>query len=180
MSAGYNTSRVEAWKRGKGRMGPIYLMGKINSMGGRGLEIDPMKGERWGKGGRRRMETKGTPLYIDSFQTDISRGERQDGNSNLIRWRGFLVGGIICFSGEEGNRKRNQKRNERIYLATRNFDLDQSSALLKKKKRRERKKKLSQILLLVIQRLRSIIYQGIICSLFGHVKCENRRRRGKG
>lgn len=162
-------------------MGPIYLMGKINSMGGRGLEIDPMKGERWEKGGRRRMETKGTPLYIDSFQTDISRGERQDGNSNLIRWRGFLVGGIICFSGEEGNRKRNQKRNERIYLATRNFDLDQSSALLKKKKkRRERKKKLSQILLLVIQRLRSIIYQGIICSLFGHVKCENRRREGKG
>lgn len=87
---------------------------------------------------------------------------------------------LFVFQGKEGNRKRNQKRNERIYLATRNFDLDQSSALLKKKKRRERKKKLSQILLLVIQRLRSIIYQGIICSLFGHVKCENRRREGKG
>lgn len=160
-------------------MGPIYLMGKINSMGGRGLEIDPMKGERWGKGGRRRMETKGTPLYIDSFQTDISRGERQDGNSNLIRWRGFLVGGIICFSGEEGNRKRNQKRNERIYLATRNFDLDQSSALLKKKKKKEREEEKIITNFIASNSTPSLHYIPRN-NLLAFWPRENRRRKGKG
>lgn len=49
---------------------------------------------------------------------------------------------LFVFQGKEGNHKRNQKRNERIYLATRNFDLDQSSALLKKKKKEREEEKI--------------------------------------